>query len=159
MSWNANFYNSIGVNASRSTWACELKFNMIIFDITTNTVTLHVSVWVEIKSISVKYVNILVTLHVSVWVEMTMKSLRTQLSTVTLHVSVWVEIKHELSTTLSQRSRSTWACELKFPVWPLLSEYSKSRSTWACELKLRLEIEDDTVERSRSTWACELKFF
>ena len=26
------------------------------------------------------------------------------------------------------RSRSTWACELKFPVWPLLSEYSKGHA-------------------------------
>ena len=47
VSWNANFYNSIGVNA----------------------VTLHVSVWVEMWRTATLFKNLLVTLHVSVWVE------------------------------------------------------------------------------------------
>ena len=37
-------------------------------------------------------------------------------------------------------SRSTWACELKFPVWPLLSEYSshapRERVSWNCKFAI-----------------------
>ena len=93
VSWNANFYNSIGVNAkSRSTWACELKYNgdsvspersgghaprervswnkIVIFIISPLRVTLHVSVWVEIARRLPVVEEQIVTLHVSVWVEM-----------------------------------------------------------------------------------------
>ena len=76
-----------------------------------------------------------VTLHVSVWVEMklpiTLKSLSSSRSTwacelkyvngggrsvenyVTLHVSVWVEMYWIYSRLTVKQSRSTWACELK----------------------------------------------
>ena len=95
-------------------------------------------------------------------------------------MSVWVEMYTVLLNCPLDRSRSTWACELKSPCGynyflPLLS-----RSTWACELKLPswslswisppvtlhvsvwVEIfcfrSPDFRHGSRSTWACELKF-
>ena len=62
-----------------------------------------------------------VTLHVSVWVEMDkVDILRTTLQ-VTLHVSVWVEITYTRLTVKQRRSRSTWACELK---WKLLLTFN-----------------------------------
>ena len=75
---------------SRSTWACELKCiisdNLIIADchaprervswnfrvsenLTPHSVTLHVSVWVEIVAGVARSAEEAVTLHVSVWVE------------------------------------------------------------------------------------------
>ena len=165
---------------SRSTWACELKFHdlrhisasvMVTLHVSVwveifipmlviqpNYVTLHVSVWVEIADrgkitpeqyghaprervswnllscfrpllfnshaprervswndfIGVLQIFFCVTLHVSVWVEMDkVDILRTTLQ-VTLHVSVWVEITYTRLTVKQRRSRSTWACELKF---------------------------------------------
>ena len=80
-----------GADTSRSTWACELKYT----DSTNyynagshaprervswnkkqqvnageQEVTLHVSVWVEMKSAAMQDLPLQVTLHVSVWVEM-----------------------------------------------------------------------------------------
>ena len=77
------------------------------------------------------------------------------------------------------RSRSTWACELKFDFLYIFNKVKKSRSTWACELKSRRknahqkrnshaprervswngagDIGAIQIYRSRSTWACELK--
>ena len=55
---------------------------------------------------------------------------------VTLHVSVWVEIQGKADRVYQYRSRSTWACELKYQK-PLMNRWwTLSRSTWACELKL-----------------------
>ena len=54
---------------SRSTWACELKLTSPIVLLMTQKVTLHVSVWVEIKIVIYKQLQQEVTLHVSVWVE------------------------------------------------------------------------------------------
>ena len=55
---------------------------------------------------------------------------------VTLHVSVWVEIMFSPSLGISvQKSRSTWACELKSVGEQMLPVIKESRSTWACELK------------------------
>ena len=82
------------IQGSRSTWACELKWQNSQF-LTDNTlVTLHVSVWVEITVFHTFQRGIGVTLHVSVWVEIEL------VSKVIEHFS---------------RSRSTWACELKWP--------------------------------------------
>ena len=55
-----------------------------------------------------------VTLHVSVWVEMKNQQKQKATWTVTLHVSVWVEMKMVLLSRFVNTSRSTWACELKF---------------------------------------------
>ena len=54
---------------SRSTWACELKFWDTQLAKSRSTVTLHVSVWVEIFKTGSKGESRAVTLHVSVWVE------------------------------------------------------------------------------------------
>ena len=55
-----------------------------------------------------------VTLHVSVWVEIRGKKIRIFIQWVTLHVSVWVEIVGIPYKNLVDSSRSTWACELKW---------------------------------------------
>ena len=49
VSWNALDYISNQNNQSRSTWACELKFPCSIHSANRGTVTLHVSVWVEMQ--------------------------------------------------------------------------------------------------------------
>ena len=102
---------------SRSTWACELKL-------------CHCEQWPYIQS---------VTLHVSVWVEIPLSELESLIAAghaprervswnekgvdadgnaiVTLHVSVWVEILSMIDIAYSVLSRSTWACELKYHQW------------------------------------------
>ena len=102
-------------------------------------VTLHVSVWVEItfsgegSIIRVRshaprervswnlqklcfLTNCFVTLHVSVWVEISLTTFFLGWFSVTLHVSVWVEMYNPTSwgIWIVCRSRSTWACELKY---------------------------------------------
>ena len=95
----------------------------------------------------------------SVWVEIVIKWRRFNIKCVTLHVSVWVEIYHlALNYILNQRSRSTWACELKYGLSYIRLWRTLSRSTWACELKLISSPCKGVSEMSRSTWACELKF-
>ena len=77
-----------------------------------------------------------VTLHVSVWVEIVNCWFPTFQHFVTLHVSVWVEIsKVGAYIYTSAKSRSTWACELKCEKFGVLNSQNESRSTWACELK------------------------
>ena len=166
--------------SSRSTWACELKCKIISTGVDFNGVTLHVSVWVEIKDFRYCIKNYPPSR--STWA-CELKSvewfLDNQEIAVTLHVSVWVEIRYTHWRVGVRWSRSTWACELKFVKickygWGLLS-----RSTWACELKFdrwsfkRVSLRHAPRERvswnmdkdflryaigkSRSTWACELK--
>ena len=99
---------------SRSTWACELKCHLFARLCGPISVTLHVSVWVEIAVLITTRTGSRVTLHVSVWVEISLHShlaqqfmghaprervswncrgaLRDSPRLVTLHVSVWVEI-------------------------------------------------------------------
>ena len=77
-----------------------------------------------------------VTLHVSVWVEMLWAELLNEWATVTLHVSVWVEILWATKNKISwfshaPRERVSW----NSMTIPLLVGGLKSRSTWACELK------------------------
>ena len=59
------------------------------------------------------YTTSSVTLHVSVWVEILAKLANSVGLPVTLHVSVWVEIIVFNNFILHCLSRSTWACELK----------------------------------------------
>ena len=124
---------------------------------TTSLVTLHVSVWVEMKPCLELFACAEVTLHVSVWVEMNWKFLckrrarsrstwacelkcfkyiiwQSELK-VTLHVSVWVEILFAFFIFSPFLSRSTWACELKYFSNNYIVTGIVSRSTWACELK------------------------
>ena len=54
---------------SRSTWACELKCEKTGKLSDFKGVTLHVSVWVEMRLQVYGVCKIAVTLHVSVWVE------------------------------------------------------------------------------------------
>ena len=113
VSWNINsdavcrFHRK-----SRSTWACELKFH-------TNTQPLLLNSHAPRERVSWndKYGNlisdVIVTLHVSVWVEMKSHKDLTATPKVTLHVSVWVEIYRRWHFSCWKQSRSTWACELK----------------------------------------------
>ena len=100
---------------------------------------------------------------------------------VTLHVSVWVEISYigihaadsschaprervswnpEIIGAIIDgfKSRSTWACELKFNGEDGHVAIATSRSTWACELKWPAIYWCTVTITSRSTWACELKW-
>ena len=143
---------------SRSTWACELKLLLPAvsniahshaprervswntphkFRHTFASVTLHVSVWVEITWFCLYSLFALVTLHVSVWVEM-------------MILSVWAKC----SQGHAPRERVSWNkadCYSK-------CRPRKSRSTWACELKFSQKRYMCHINQSRSTWACELKF-
>ena len=100
---------------------------------------------------------------------------------VTLHVSVWVEIELADQVAICDvRSRSTWACELKYQkLWTLrLQERHapRERVSWNracrpscylwCKVTLHVSVWVEIKERwvwkrknmSRSTWACELKW-
>ena len=101
-------------------------------------------------------------------------------SNVTLHVSVWVEIDRWSVSNCHFQSRSTWACELKWP-HGRISRYSqrghapRERVSWNYKYYFRQRITKCHAPRervswnpslyqckvifvSRSTWACELKF-
>ena len=139
VSWNENVVDmGKQILESRSTWACELKLfiSSIHFLLYCHAprervswnpcvcnyslilqVTLHVSVWVEISSLTP-----------AVWVFQRSRStwaceLKCKINTcnifhyVTLHVSVWVEIVNKPQPYLQILSRSTWACELKCVWW------------------------------------------
>ena len=121
-------------------------------------VTLHVSVWVEIREMRSKTIEAIVTLHVSVWVEITPFLDFVGRFSVTLHVSVWVEIESPKKMWWWLQSRSTWACELKYLKIPHYNHQHRSRSTWACELKYFTLFNVYNSPKSRSTWACELKY-
>ena len=99
-------------------------------------VTLHVSVWVEIRSNLAISSTETVTLHVSVWVEMPQKWGLQNSHQVTLHVSVWVEIR------------------VYRPWWKKLRGHApRERVSWNENYDAKFE----QAIRSRSTWACELK--
>ena len=114
VSWNFNIILTIFSHiSSRSTWACELKLiyqallsassrhaprERVSWNLTLRRqtkekmVTLHVSVWVEMKIFTILTAPEMVTLHVSVWVEIFLRFPFFAIKYVTLHVSVWVEI-------------------------------------------------------------------
>ena len=163
--------------SSRSTWACELKWDIWVF---------RRLCWCHAPRERVS------------WNSLTCDYLSPL--DVTLHVSVWVEILTGVFGVQLKPSRSTWACELKFSRSGAGLFLLRSRSTWACELKFSfvivllfilghaprervswnvpvaagagsvsvtlhvsvwVEIQRTTASqkcrRSRSTWACELK--
>ena len=120
-------------------------------------VTLHVSVWVEISSITWRSCSFSVTLHVSVWVEMPQNELQNIFKLVTLHVSVWVEIR------LGKVQRLWLHVTLHVSVWVEMSMFGSFSgfqfvtlhvSVWVEIFSLRFK---KRVKLSRSTWACELK--
>ena len=77
-----------------------------------------------------------VTLHVSVWVEMKNPQ---KLKVTWPSRSTWaceLKLQCKKSAVKCLTSRSTWACELKLSNDILKTRTVKSRSTWACELKL-----------------------
>ena len=102
-----------------------------------NKVTLHVSVWVEMQKLVIERIK--TRCHaprervswniIKVYKQNKKKGhaprervswnivdgCRVTTEDVTLHVSVWVEIFNASSTTIEGVSRSTWACELKYP--------------------------------------------
>ena len=108
---HSGFVNPLGL-VSRSTWACELKlrYGLRIDDVLRHAPRERVS-WNVFLSCIMSLVT--VTLHVSVWVEMSWTFVNTMLMLVTLHVSVWVEIGGKRAVPKPLLSRSTWACELK----------------------------------------------
>ena len=124
------------------------------------SVTLHVSVWVEIyflltHGISFTSRSTWACELKSIWSRQTLEEKpsrstwacelkcknhvpRTYPQNVTLHVSVWVEIETCEILLSVKVSRSTWACELKFLHRYRNLYHTLSRSTWACELKLQI---------------------
>ena len=127
----------ITLSLSRSTWACELKFAETCQasiesrhaprervswnkepekpDCYPKGVTLHVSVWVEIFIDF--YSNFFALRHAPrERVSWNFQCLfHNDRGRVTLHVSVWVEMCVQWFRTVELVSRSTWACELKYP--------------------------------------------
>ena len=98
---------------SRSTWACELKYCYIrIWYLSSRSR----STWAcELKFVTFSS-NTRIMSHAPrervSWNSSIIYSLRAV--EVTLHVSVWVEINHGIIKSMVNRSRSTWACELKY---------------------------------------------
>ena len=139
-----------------SVWVEISLFAFIFFLL---SVTLHVSVWVEIVDDNNLRQYNEVTLHVSVWVEIYQCCDLVNDYMVTLHVSVWVEIGIVYSvayrfTSHAPRERVSW----NFKDFIRESYFVRSRSTWACELKFVKICKYGWGIPSRSTWACELKY-
>ena len=167
------------LNRSRSTWACELKYASLLIrkkvdshaprervswnptdtsKAYADTVTLHVSVWVEMRQMLKQAVSGTVTLHVSVWVEIIFANVKGGEVGVTLHVSVWVEI--DTHNFQEGKVYVTLHVSVWVEIYNIIchSEHLLSRSTWACELKCKCSWQAPRTVQSRSTWACELKF-
>ena len=142
---------------SRSTWACELKSN------TGNASNVRYG-HAPRERVSWNDFNLIikskgsVTLHVSVWVEMPQSHISRYTAAVTLHVSVWVEISNAANAACSTTSRSTWACELKSEDYCKGRHCKLSRSTWACELKFSMGTirvhPSRHAPRERVSWNC-----
>ena len=160
ISWNDNAYRLTLTkpDRSRSTWACELKLRRSIIMAKAQTVTLHVSVWVEIIAYNMLCVQIM--------------SRSTWACELKFYINYYVD-EHEghaprervswnesavKDMNYKSLSRSTWACELKYAPAVRFQCRLRSRSTWACELKLFAFFRYAVAFVSRSTWACELKY-
>ena len=119
---------------SRSTWACELKLHL--FSRTKNIFSHAPRERVSWNDTIFKHFYIFISHapreRVSWNVLMPCQQNKFQ---VTLHVSVWVEIYQCFVVSRSLKSRSTWACELKWFLRSVEFGALLSRSTWACELK------------------------
>ena len=160
VSWN-DCYSDITQSGrrSRSTWACELKCLTALIILNVWVVTLHVSVWVEIRPFYYKYFDSFVTLHVSVWVEMHLEQqvfLYAQGHAPRERVS-WNNYR-AVARSQKRRSRSTWACELKFRYGLRIDDVlhvTLHVSVWV-EMENQLSL-TEFILMSRSTWACELK--
>ena len=122
-------------NTSRSTWACELKFDNEVIENSTISHAPRERVSWNVNSCTFFSFPVghaprervswnahqwclvgspMVTLHVSVWVEIRICiTYHAGITVVTLHVSVWVEIIFWIICMFLNVSRSTWACELK----------------------------------------------
>ena len=169
----------IQADRSRSTWACELKYiqacpyrllhqchaprERVSWNIVEQCkrswrlVTLHVSVWVEIRSPEYITIRQMVTLHVSVWVEILYKKEFKVKVVVTLHVSVWVEIYKKCATYVRLNVTlhvSVWVEILFTAATILFITVTLHVSVWVeiCDTSLT-----PSCWKSRSTWACELK--
>ena len=119
-------------------------------------VTLHVSVWVEMKNqqkLKATWTSHAPRERVS-WNSFLYSILFRQ--KVTLHVSVWVEIDLKCSLMLSGMSRSTWACELKFPATPfnvvLSCHAPRERVSWNECYKFQQLIFCSHAPRERVSW-------
>ena len=168
------------------------------------SVTLHVSVWVEIHNTVCVHNRRGVTLHVSVWVEITNTLLEHIHITVTLHVSVWVEIVFNCDFKLvyyrhAPREHVSWNIFFQMRNMPSICHAPRERVSWnqilplfclsnwrhaprervswnlnisraAIQLsrhapreRVSWNINSDAVcrfhRKSRSTWACELKWY
>ena len=120
---------------SRSTWACELKFNFLCGN---DVVNWSRSTWAcELKYFGIHNPNPPpdVTLHVSVWVEIWITSLR-----------------YMCSFSHAPRERVSWNLDNIFKVYVFIL----SRSTWACELKFIITYDNEGVHchapRERVSW-------
>ena len=121
----------------------------------------------------------LVTLHVSVWVEITSSYPSVMIRKVTLHVSVWVEIvccnvatakvlchapRERVSWNLRDihfivkkfKSRSTWACELKFFILKFaftpIGHAPRERVSWNIAEKIHSKNNVGHAPRERVSW-------
>ena len=98
-------------------------------------VTLHVSVWVEIRIILERRLATDVTLHVSVWVEIKKFSHASRAHCVTLHVSVWVEMSiHFLLYSFIQchapRERVSWNLGNSYQLQNRCCHAPRERVSW-----------------------------
>ena len=122
-----------------------------------------------------------VSLFVRLWVEIEPKILTLKSCIVSLFVRLWVEMTIRIPfPVLSNRSASSWGCELKYiclihiswtvPVslfvrlWveinmpQYIHDGSQSASSWGCELKLISVNHVPPFFQSASSWGCELKY-
>ena len=142
---------------SRSTWACELK-SCGRSGLPAVDVTLHVSVWVEIRERAWRLLRHPVTLHVSVWVEIYIFVHSGKFWRVTLHVSVWVEIPQPVksksfATCHAPRERVSWNSSCIARRHRSIRHAPRERVSWNSRCLMYAAL----TSRSRSTWACELK--
>ncbi len=127
---------------------------------TTSSVTLHVSVWVEIDS---RRNSLVFHERHAPRERVSWNSVKCKIQCnykVTLHVSVWVEINPWLIPILMRvghapRERVSWNTDRDYVITVTGSHAPRERVSWN-RLELLTGIE---LSKSRSTWACELKSY
>ena len=136
----------------------RVSWNLIAkYVLSHKSVTLHVSVWVEI---SIPLIVLGLAKSRSTWAcELKfVNAVFHVLKSVTLHVSVWVEISSLTPAVWVFQSRSTWACELKYGCF----RYYNQKQVVTLHVSVWVEIQYSSSSFvnavSRSTWACELKY-
>ena len=104
-----------------------------------------------------------VTLHVSVWVEMDDCGVPIIELSVTLHVSVWVEITEKTWMWCVRGSRSTWACELKCIYKSCIvigvSHAPRERVSWNWIVYHYARKQIGHAPRERVSWNCRISLF